>query len=99
MNDVHVYGTKHIYTQLHKILQFRLHRIEDIDDFFVSDMNQRENLSKILDKYIAALGYAVKNLLVLSSAGSVGCISSFTTVIGALVKIAKRCINLVFPCQ
>ena len=96
MNDVHVYGTKHIYTQLHKILQFRLHRIEDIDDFFVADMNQRKNLSKVLDKYIAALEYAVKNLLVLSSAGSVG---SFTTVIGALVKIAKRCINLVFPCQ
>ena len=84
---MHVYGTKHIYTQLHKILQFRLHRIEDIDDFFVSDMNQRENLSKILDKYIAALGYAVKNLLVLSSAGSVGCISSFTTVIGTLKEV------------
>lgn len=87
MNDVHVYGTKHIYTQLHKILQFRLHRIEDIDDFFVAEMNQRENLSKVFDKYIAALEYAVKNLLVLSSAGSVGSSAGSVAVLAHLLLL------------
>ena len=36
MNEAHGYATKQIYPQLDNVLQFRLSRIKEIEDFFIA---------------------------------------------------------------
>ena len=52
-------------------------------------------MSKTLNKYITALDYADKNLLVLSSRNTGVSLYSFTIVIGAPVEIASANLSLV----
>ena len=85
-----MYGTKQIYPQLNNPLLFRLRRIKEIGDFFITEFNQgKKNEQKVLHKYIAALDYSDKALLVLLSAISVVSVCSFATVLGILVNIAS----------
>lgn len=51
---------------------------------------------KTFNKFITALDYAEKTLLVLSSASSGNCLCSLTTIFGTPVGIANASINLVF---
>ena len=71
MDEPHVYDTKQIYLPLENALQFRLCKIKEIEDFFIVKVNDREKMRKILNKYIAALDYTDKTLMVLSGANSV----------------------------
>ena len=63
--------------------QFRLNKINEIKDYFVAEIKERELMSKRLSKYIASFDYFDKSLIVLSvTTGSIS-IASFATVIGA----------------
>ena len=75
---------------------FRLNRINEIRDYFVAEIKERELMSKRLSKCIAFFDYFDKSLIVLSiTTGSVS-ITSFTTVIGAPVGIVSAGFSLTF---
>ena len=63
--------------------RFRLNKINEIKDYFVTNIKERELMSKRLSKYIASFDYFDKSLIVLSvTTGNIS-IASFATVIGA----------------
>ena len=74
--------------------QFRLNKINEIKDYFLAEIKERELMIKILSKCIASFEYFDKSLIVLSvTTGSIS-IASFATVVGAPVGIASASFNL-----
>ena len=63
--------------------QFRLNKINEIKDYFLAEIRERELISKNLSKYIASLDYFDKSLNVLSILSGSIFIASLTSVIGA----------------
>ena len=63
--------------------QFRLKKINEIKDYFLVDITERELINKNISKYIASLDYFDKSLNVLSILSGSISIASFATVIGA----------------
>ena len=62
--------------------QFRLKKICEIEDYFNTEIKERELMSKKIGKYISFFDYFDKSLIVLSvTRGSVS-IAPFATVIG-----------------
>ena len=76
--------------------QFRLNKINEIKDYFVAEIKERELMSKRLSKYIASFDYFDKSFIILSATAGIISIASFTTVIGAPVGIASASFSLVF---
>ena len=77
-------------------LQFSLNKINEIKDYFIAEIKERELMSKRLSKYIASFDYFDKSLIVLSvTTGSIS-IASFATVIGAPVGIMSANCSLAF---
>ena len=65
--------------------KFRLNKINEIKEYFVAEIKERELMSKRLSKYIASFDCFDKSLFVLSvTTGSIS-IASFATVVGASV--------------
>ena len=92
--------TPNIYPNLNANIsndqQFRLNKINEIKDYFIAEIRERELMSKNLSKYIASFDYLDKSLIVLSvTTGSIS-IASFATVIGAPVGIMSASFSLVF---
>ena len=76
--------------------QFRLNKISEIEDYFISKIKERELMSKKLSKYISFFDYFDKSLIVLSvTSGSIS-IASFATVIGIPVRITRASLSLAF---
>ena len=76
--------------------QFRLKKINEIKDYFIAEIRERELMSKNLSKYYASFEYLDKSLIVLSiAAGSIS-IASFATVIGAPVGMMSASCSLAF---
>ena len=63
---------------------FRLNKINEIKDYFVAEIKERELMSKRFSKYIAFCDYFDKSLIVLSATSGSISIASFSTVIGNL---------------
>ena len=76
--------------------QFRLNKINEIENYFISDIKERELMSKRLRKYIASFDYFDKYLIVLSVTSGDISIASFTTVIGIPIGIASASLSLAF---
>ena len=96
----HDFQTHNIYPNLGISLsdqqQFRLNKINEIKDYFVAEIKERELMSKRLSKYIASFEYFDKSLIVLSvTTGSIS-IASFATVIGAPVGMMSASCSLAF---
>ena len=53
INVAQVCATKQIYYQLNNALQSRLKIMKEIEIFFIEEINDREKMSKVLDKYIS----------------------------------------------
>ena len=70
--------------------QFRLNKINEIKDYFIAEIKERELMSKILSKYISSFDYFDKSLTVLSATSGSISIASFATVIGTPVGIASE---------
>ena len=75
---------------------FRLNKINEIKDYFVSEIKERELISKRLSKYIASFDYFDRSLIVLSVTTVSISIASFTTVIGASVAITSASFSIAF---
>ena len=50
MNEPYVSGTKQIYPQLDNAIKFIFARIKVIENFFISEINEREKREKTLNK-------------------------------------------------
>ena len=75
--------------------QFRLNKVNEIKDYVLAEIRERELMSKYLSKYIASFEY-LKSLIVLSvETGSIS-IASFATAIGAPVEIMSASCRLTF---
>ena len=92
--------TPNIYPNLSKIQsneqQFRLNKINEIKDYFLAEIRERELISKNISKYIASLDYFDKSLNVLSILSGSISIASFATVIGAPAGIIGASCGLTF---
>ena len=74
---------------LHDQQQFRLNKINEIKDYLVAEIKERELMSKRLSKYFASFDYFDKSLIALSvTTGSIST-ASFATVIGAPMTSAS----------
>ena len=76
--------------------QFRLNKINEIKDYFIVEIKERELISKNLSKYIASFEYFDKSLIVLSVATGTISIASFATFIGAPVGMMSASCSLAF---
>ena len=78
--------TPNIYPNLDE-QQFILNKINEIKDYFLAEIRERELISKNLSKYIASLDYFDKSLNVLSiSSGSISITSFLQLLLGYLQK-------------
>ena len=76
--------------------QFRLNKINEIEDYFVAEMKQRELMSKNFSKYIASFDYFDNQVIVLSVATGIISIALITIAIGATVGMASARFSLAF---
>ena len=76
--------------------QFRLNKINEIKDYFVAEIKERELMSKRLSKYIASFDYFDKSVIVLSVTTCSISTTSFATVIGAPVGMGSASFSLAF---
>ena len=76
--------------------QFRLNKINEIKDYFLGGIRERELFSKNLSKYIASLDYFDKSLNVISILPSSISIASFATVIGVRAGIIGASCSFTF---
>ena len=68
--------------------QFRLNKINEIKDYFVAEIKERELMSKGLIEYIASFDYFDKSLIKISATSGSISIALFATVIGTPVGTA-----------
>ena len=93
--------TPNMYPNLNAVLlsdlqQFRLNKINEIKDYFVAEIKEKELMSKRLSKCTDSFDHFDKSLIYLSViAGSIS-IASFVTVIGATVGIASASFSFAF---
>ena len=89
-----------IYPNLNAIAineqQFRLNKINEIKDYFLAEIRERELISKNISKYIASLDYFDKSFNDLSLLWESISIASFASVIGAPSGIIGASCGLTF---
>ena len=76
--------------------QFRLNEINEIKDYFIAEIRERDLMSKNLSKYIASFDNFDKSLISLSVATGSISFASFATVIGVPVEIMSASCSLAF---
>ena len=91
MSDCNAIETSNLDKQ-----QFRLNKINEIRDYFIAEIKERELMSKRLSKYIPSFDYFDKSLIVLSATSGSIPIASFATVIGTPVGIPSASFSLTF---
>ena len=82
-------------TNLNDQIKFRLNEINQIEDYFISDINQKKLCSEKLSKYVTVSDYIDKILIALSATSGGVSIISFTSVVGAPVGIASASFTLI----
>ena len=76
--------------------QFRLNKINEIKDYFIAEIKERELMGKRLSKYIASFDDFDKSIIVLSATSSSISIASFATVTGISVGIVSTRFTFAF---
>ena len=77
---------------------FRLNKINEIKDYFVAEVKERELIRKRLSKYLAFCDYFDKSLIVLSATSSSISIASFAAVVATPVGIVSASFISHFHC-
>ena len=75
-------------TNLNDKTKFRLNETSKIENYFISEINQRKICSKKVSNYVAALDYIEKIFIVLSATSGGVCIIFAVSVVGAPIGIA-----------
>ena len=86
---------------IHKInltnqTKFRLDEISEIENYFIKEINQRKSCSKKLSKYVAVFDYIDQVLIALSVTSGGVSIISFTSIVGAPVRMENGSLTLFF---
>ena len=76
--------------------QFRPNKINEVKDYFIADIKERELMSKKLRKYIAFCDYFDKSLIFLSATCDSISVAAFAVVIGTPVGKASSTLTLAF---
>ena len=63
-------------------MQFRLNEINEVKDYFIAKVCEKEKITETLSKYIVVLDYVSKTLLLLTITGAEVFTDSFVTTIG-----------------
>ena len=90
-NSLEIYQAK--LTERAKI---RLDIISETENYFHQEINQRKVCSKKLSKYVAAFDYIDKVLIILVATSGGVSIISFSSVVGATIRIASASFTLFF---
>ena len=69
------------------VQQFSLNKINEIKDYFIAEIKERELMSKNRSNYIALFDYLDKSIIALSVATGSISIASFATAIGAPLEL------------
>ena len=85
-----------IYTLNLNNQQFRMNKISEIEDYFITEIKERELMSKKLSKYISFFDSFDESLILLSVASGGVSIASFAIVIGIPVGITSASLSLAF---
>ena len=88
--------TPNIYPNISNDQQFRLNKINEIKDYFIAEIRERELMSKNLSNYIAYFEYLDKSITALSVVTASISIESFATAIGVSVGIMIASCSLAF---
>ena len=99
MAECNSHETPNMYPNLNAVSlndqqQFRLNKINEIKDYFVAEIKERELMSKRLSKYIASFDYFGKSLIVLSITTDSISIASFANFVGTPVRIMSASCSL-----
>ena len=81
-------------TNLANQAKFWLDKISKIENYFMEKINQRKPFSKKLSKYLVVFDYIDQALIVLSAKIGGVSIISFTSIVGAPVRIASATLTL-----
>ena len=76
--------------------KIRLCEIIGIENYFYHEINERNSCIKKLNKYITIFQYIDKILIILSVTSGGVSIISFTTIVGATVRIISASCTLIF---
>ena len=76
--------------------QCRRNKINEIKDYFIAEIKERELMSKRRSQYIASFDYFDQFFIFLSATSGSISIASFATVIGTSVGIATASLSLTF---
>ena len=76
--------------------EYRLNEIEEIKNYFTTETQERELMSKKLTKYIATFDYFDQSLIILSALSEGMSIISFASIIGVPVGIVSASVSLIF---
>ena len=88
--------TPNMYPNISNDQEYRLKKINEIEEYFIAEIRERELISKNLSKYIVSFDYLDKSLIISSvTTGSIS-IASFATVTGAPVGIMSASCSLAF---
>ena len=82
--------------ELADINNYRLNEINKIKEYFNSEINERKDIIKKLNKYIVSLDYLDKIFIALSASFGTLSIASHVTVVGIPVGIAGGSLTLIF---
>ena len=85
-----------MYPNLNNQQQFRSNKINEVKDYFIAEIKERESIRKRLSKYIASFDYFDNSLVVLSARSGGISTASFATVIGTPVGIASVIFSFAF---
>ena len=85
-----------INTNISNEQQLKLNKINEIKDYLLTEIRERELISKNISKYISSIEYCSKSLFFLSVVASSISIASFATAIGALAGILRASCSLAF---
>ena len=83
-------------TNLTNQTKSRLDEISEIENYFIKEINQRKSCSKKLSKYVAVFDYIDQVLIALSVTSGGVSIISFTSIVGAPVRMANGSLTLFF---
>ena len=82
--------------ELADINNYRLNKINKIEDYFNNEINERKDIIKKLNKYMVSFDYLDKIFITLSASFGTLSIASQATVIGIPVGIAGSSLTLIF---
>ena len=83
-------------SELKDLTKYRLDEINNIKEYFNSEIKERKDIIKKISKYIVAFDYAEKVFITLSASFGTLSIASYATVVGIPAGIAAASLTLIF---